>query len=377
MRFREKAARPRATLALISVCAAVFASTGCSSKVRAKNAAGARSFPPPAVVVAPVVQKTVPIYGEYVGQTAAVNTVEIRSQVEGFLEKISFVEGSTVTKGQLLFLIDPREYEATVMRARASLSQAQAALVKSRQDVARYTPLVKQHAISQEQLDTATAESAEGEANVEAAKAQLAQANLNLSYTKIDAPLTGRISQAQVKVGALVQPGSTLLATIYSINPIYVNFSVSEAQYLDSAKGERRFPPVSLELADNSAYPLKGRIDMLSPQVDPTTGTLGIRAEFPNPNGTLRPGLFVRVRMLASEKKNAMLVPAEAVQELQGVQSVLVVGGDNRVEFRTITAGDTVGGMRIVDSGLQAGQRVIVQGLQKVRPGMPVSPVTQ
>ncbi|MGH9395884.1 MAG: efflux RND transporter periplasmic adaptor subunit [Terriglobia bacterium] len=354
----------------------------CSSKARGKDQKQPGAFPPPVVIVAPVIQKTVPIYGEYVGQTAAVNTVEIRSQVEGFLEKISFIEGATVQKGQLLFLIDPREYEASALKAKASLAQSEAALVKSRQDVARYRPLVQQHAISQEQLDTAVAQAAEDAANVEAAKAQLASADLNLSYTKIYAPLTGRIGQAQMKVGALVQQGTTLLDTIYSINPIYVNFSVSEAMYLEyqSRTAKRRAaPPPSIEiiLGDNSIYRYKGRINMVAPQIDPATGTLSIRAQFSNPGGMLRPGLFVKVRMMVDEKPNALLVPAQAVQEVQGVQSVLVVGKDDQVQFRTVTAGDTVGNLRVIETGLQAGEQVIVQGLQKVRPGMPVKPEEQ
>ncbi|MGH9378218.1 MAG: efflux RND transporter periplasmic adaptor subunit [Terriglobia bacterium] len=353
---------------------------GCSTRASGKDQKPAMAFPPPAVVVAPVVRKTVPIYGEYVGQTAAVNMVEIRSQVEGFLEKISFVEGSTVQKGQLLFQIDPLEYEAAVMKAKASLAQSAAALVKSKQDVARYRPLVSQHAISQEQLDTAVAQAAEDEANVEAAKAQLAQAELNLGYTKIAAPLTGRIGQAQMKVGALVQAGTSLLDTLYSINPMYVNFSVSEAMYLEKRLQSERataFPPIELVLGDGSVYRFKGHVDMLAPEVDPATGTLSIRAEFPNPEGFLRPGLFVRARMMISEKANALLVPVEALQEVQGAQSVLVVGNDNKVEFRTVTAADTVGNLRVIESGLQAGERVIVQGSQKVRPGMPVKPEEQ
>jgi membrane fusion protein (multidrug efflux system) len=375
---------PRCMMAVFSL--AMLAAIGllapaCATKAGGKEQKQAMAFPPPAVIVARVVQKTVPIYGEYVGQTAAVNAVEIRSQVEGFLEKIAFVEGSTVQQGQLLFLIDPREYQAAVLRAQAALDQSQAALAKSKRDVARYTPLVRQHAIPQEQLDTADAEEEEAAANVEAARAQLVQAKLNLGYTRIYAPVTGRIGEAQMKVGALVQPGSSLLDTVYSIDPIYVNFSVSEATYLEFQKRPHRlsgtFPPLEVILADNSVYPHAGRIDMVSPQINPATGTLGMRAEFPNSAGFLRPGLFVRVRMMLDEKPNALLVPAQAVQEVQGVQSVLVVDGQDKVEFHTVSAGDTVNNMRIIESGLQPGQRVIVQGLQKVRPGMPVKPEEQ
>lgn len=383
-RAKEGARRPQDQAGLFLIGAMALAllgiAPGCSTRASGKDQKPAMAFPPPAVIVAPVVRKNVPIYGEYVGQTAAVNVVEIRSQVEGFLENISFVEGSTVQKGQLLFQIDPREYQAAVMKAEASLAQSKAALVKSTQDVARYRPLVGQHAISQEQLDTAVAQQAEDEANVEAAKAQLDQAKLNLGYTRITAPLTGRIGQAQMKVGALVQAGTTLLDTLYSINPMYVNFSVSESMYLERTlqrKSTAAFPPIGLLLGDGSTYRYQGRVDMLAPEIDPATGTLSIRAVFPNPDGVLRPGLFVRARLVTSEKPNALLVPVEAIQEVQGAQSVLVVDANNRVEFRTITAAQTVGNQRIVESGVQAGDRVIVQGLQKVRPGMQVTPREQ
>lgn len=380
--MRLTAKRHRFAAAAIggALLAAVVALTpSCATKAGGKEEKRHAAFPPPLVIVAPVVQKTVPIYAEYVGQTNAVNMVEIRSQVEGFLEKIAFTEGSTVRQGQLLFLIDPREYQAAVNKAQAALDQSKAALAKSQRDVARYTPLVKQHAVSQEQLDTSVAEEEEGQANVEAAKAQLAQAGLNLGYAQIRAPLTGRVGQAQMKVGALVQPGSSLLATVYSINPIYVNFSVSESAYLafeQRARGRQlgAFPPLAIMLGDGSVYPYKGHIDMVSPQVDPATGTLGMRAEVANPRGLLRSGLFVRVRMMTEEKPNALLVPAEAVSEVQGVQSVLVVGAGNKVGFHTIVAGDTVNNQRIVESGLKPGERVIVQGGQKVRPGMTVTP---
>lgn len=379
-----KRPRPAPRAAVLAVAAAVLAAIAfllpaCASKAGGKEEKPHMAFPPPAVIVSPVVRQTVPLYADYVGQTSAVNTVEIRSQVEGFLEKIDFVEGSVVEKGQLLFVIDPREYQAAVNKARAALDQAKAALSKSQRDVARYTPLVRQHAVSQEQLDTSIAEEEEGRANVEAAKAQLAQANLNLGYTEIRAPLTGRIGQAQMKVGALVQPGTSLLATVYSINPIYVNFSVSEATYLTFEKrahGRKlgSFPPLQINLGNNITYPYKARIDMVSPDVSTATGTLGMRAIVPNPNGLLRSGLFVHVRMLTEEVPNALLIPAEAVQEVQGVQSVLTVGADNKVEFHTVTAGATVNNQRVIESGLQAGERVIVQGLQKVRPGMTVTP---
>jgi membrane fusion protein (multidrug efflux system) len=331
---------------------------------------------PPAVVVTPVAQRDVPIFGEFVGQTEAANLVEIRSQVSGFLQQIAFTEGALVPKGQLLFQIDPRTYAAAVEQARAALKQREAALMKAQQDVARYRPLVEQHAISREQLDAAVAQEAQERANVDAAKAQLAQALLNLGYTRITAPLTGRIGAAQVKIGALVQAGSTLLDTMYSVHPVYVTFSVSEQRYLEYQKRIRERPaappPLHIILADGSTYPYTGKVNMVSPQVNPTTGTLAVRGEFPNPEELLKPGLFVRVRLLVEERKNALVVPQQAVQEVQGVKSVLVVGNDNKVALRTITTSGTVDDVAIVDSGLKPGERVIVEGSQKVRPGMQV-----
>jgi membrane fusion protein (multidrug efflux system) len=336
-----------------------------------------QSVGPPAVVVASAAQRDVPIYGEFVGQTEAANTVEIRSQVTGFLQQISFTEGSLVEKGQVLFQIDPRSYAAAVNQARAALRQRQAAAAKARRDVARYRPLVEQHAISREQLDTAIAQEAQERANAEAARAQLEQAELNHSYTRIVAPLPGRIGAAQVKIGALVQAGSTLLDTIYSVDPVYVSFSVSEQRYLEYQKRTRARPqaPPSLQLilGDGSPYPPPGKINLVAPQVNPATGTLALRGEFPNPDGLLKPGLFVRVRLLLEQRQNAVVVPQEAIQEVQGVRSVLVVGSDNKVAMRTVSTSANVENQAVIDSGLKPGERVVVEGAQKVRPGIQVA----
>jgi membrane fusion protein, multidrug efflux system len=337
--------------------------------------------PAPLVVVSAVLQKTVPIYQEYVGRTEAANTVEIRSQVTGVLQSINFTEGSLVQKGQLLFVIDPSTYQAALNQTRATLVQRQAAYEKAKQDVARYTPLAQQNAIPREQLDTAIATQQQEAANVEAARAQVRQAELNVGYTRIHAPMTGNIGPAQVKIGGLVQQGQTLLDTIYSVNPMYVTFSVSETQYLDYQKRIRKQQtspaPMKLILADGSEYPHPGSFNMAAPEVTPTTGTLSLRAEFPNPESLLKPGLFVRLRLTVEQKPNALLVPQQAVQTLQGVQSVLVVGNDNTVVNRTITTGGRVGDYQIVQNGVKAGEKVIVEGAQRVQPGMQVKPQEQ
>jgi membrane fusion protein, multidrug efflux system len=328
------------------------------------------------VVVAPVAATKVPIYGEFVGRTEATNTVEIRSEVAGFLQQIAFKEGALVEKGQLLFVIDPRPYETALRQARAAVAQRRAALLKAQKDVARYRPLVAQHAISREQLDTAVATAAEEAANVEAARAQVAQAELNLGYTRIKAPLAGRIGTAQVKIGALVMQGTTLLDTIYSVDPMYVLFSVSEQEYLEYQKRNAERPeapgPLQIILADGAVYPYQGQFNMAAPAVSETTGTLGLRGEFPNPDGLLRPGLFVRVRFIVEERDNVIVVPQQAVQEVQGVRSVLVVDDAGRVAMRSVTIDRAVGDLQIVARGLRPGERVIVEGGQKVRPGMEV-----
>jgi membrane fusion protein (multidrug efflux system) len=355
--------------------AAIALAFGCSRKDQPQG--GQQQGTPQTVVVTKVTQRNVPIYGEFVGQSEAANTVEIRSQVSGFLQQIAFTEGAVVNKGQLLFVIDPRQYAAAVQQAKAALQQRQAALMKARNDVARYRPLVEQHAISREQLDTAIAQEAQERANVAAARAQLEQAQLNLGYTRISAAMTGRISAAQVKIGGLVQQGSTLLATLYSIDPMYVTFSVSEQRHLEYQRRIREHPqaPPALELilADGSTYPQKGKINMVSPQVNPSTGTVALRGQFPNPEGLLKPGLFVRIRVLIEERQNAIVVPQAAIQEVQGTRSVAVVGDDNKVAMRTIQTSATVDNSAVVESGLKPGERVVVEGLQKVRPGMLVN----
>lgn len=341
----------------------------------------ARSFrrEPPIVEVANATQKTVPLYHQYIGQTVAVNAVEIRAQVTGLLRTVDFREGSVVHRGQLLFTIDPRSYQAALNQARAKLAQAEAALRDDRTNLARDKVLFSKHVLPAQQLDTQIAQTLEAQANVGAARAAVATAALNLSYTKIYAPIKGRIGMAQVKVGALIQQNSTLLDTIYSINPIYVDFSITEAAYLDyrevAANDRSTDMSLQLMLPNDSLYPYKGRIVMTNPTVDSTTGTLTLRAEFPNPEGLLRPGLFVKVKAMVGEKANAVLIPEQAVQTVQGQQSVYVLGAGNKAEFRSVSLGPTVNHMQIINNGVRAHERVIVAGQQNLHPGMTVRPV--
>lgn len=366
----------RATLpgvVAVSCLAPFLLLTACSG---AKNTKAGKSTVAPAVVVTALEPHTVPIYSEYVGQTEAVNTVEIHSQVQGILQQIAFKEGSIVKKGQLLFVIDPRPYEATLKEAQASLEVQKETVNNAQKIVDRYKPLTQQHALSQQELDSAIATAKESQAQVQAAQAQVDAAQLNVNYTRIPAPMAGAIGISQVKVGDLIQSGTTLMSTIYSISPMYVTFAISQSDYLAYAKRRRAQPrqshPIQLILGDGSVYAYTGTVNMAAPTVSTTTGTLSIRATFPNPEGLLKPGLFTRVRFVAKEATNVLLVPQAAIQQLQGTQSVFVVGPDNKVQQRTITTGATVNNMLIVSSGLQAGDQIIVQGTQKVQPGMTV-----
>jgi len=339
--------------------------------------------PPAATAPATVVEvsqlqpHTVPIYGEFVGETEAAATVEVHAQVTGYLQSIAFKEGSTVHKGQLLFVIDPRPYEDTLAEAKATLAVDEATVNNTEAIVRRYTPLAAKHAISQQELDSEIATAKENQASVALAKAQVAAAQLNVDYTRVRASMDGDIGTSLVKVGDLIQSGSTLMDTIYSITPMYVTFAISENAYLDYVdRGKRhphQHPPIQLILGNGTCYDAAGTLDMVAPSVNTSTGTLQIRASFPNPEGTLKPGLFVRVRFVTQDAQNALLVPQSAVQQLQGTQSVYVVGADNTVRQATITTGPMVGNDEIVQSGLAAGALLIVQGMQKVQPGAKVN----
>ena len=356
---------------------------GCGSQ---EPTATSKKLPPPTVVVETLTPKTVPIYQEYVARTEARQTVEIRARVEGFLEKVFFKEGSVVKAGQPLFLIDQRPYKAALQDANGSLAQARAAMEKAQKDVDRLRPLVAADAAPQQDLDKAVAESLYSRAAIEKGKAAVVKADLDLKFTKIHSPITGIIGKEEVTVGNLVVKDKTLLTTISSWDPMRVVFSISESDYLLLAKrylqGKKTAPapdqePFALIMADNSLYPYKGKVSFVDRALDLTTGTLKIYVSFPNPDQLLRPGLFGRIRVELEEKPNALLVPQRAVQELQGLKTVLVVGQDNKVAVRTITLGDRYQDFFIVTHGLKPGERVVVEGLQKAIPGQKVTPAEQ
>ena len=389
--------------------------------------------PIPTVLVVEVPQRTVQVAADFVARTEAVPTVEIRARISGVLEHVRFREGSEVKKGQVLFVIQQAEYSAALQSARAQLAKAEADLLrakdtsvverqraqldqakadlgKNQADVARYRPLVKEQAIPQQDLDTALSreeaaragvQAAEAalkdsvlsqrtaiqlaEAAVESGKASVTQADLNLQYTTIESPISGIVSKLSVDVGNLVGKGDpTLLATVSSINPIFADFSLTEADYLRLVKriptlgrGEvarNQRPTLDLVLADGSVFPQKGIPIFVDRAIDQKTGTIQVRAEFPNPQWVLRPGQFGRVRAVTEEVPNAILVPQVAVQELQGAKTVLVVGEGDKVVQRTVTLREPYQDFYIVTAGLKPGERVIVEGLQKARPGMQVKP---
>src|SRR5262245_9586039 len=336
--------------------------------------------PPPDVQVAPVVQRDVPIYVELVGSTLGSEDVEIRSRVEGYLVSINFTEGSLVRKGQLLYKIDPQPLLVAIDRAKANLATAQAGLEKTDNDVARFKPLFEKQAVSKQELDNALSAQQAARAQVDAYKAAVAQAQLDLGYTNITSPVDGIIGTTQTKVGSLVGRGSTLLNTVSQLNPILFRCAIAEAEYLRLARRgadrdkslEKKFG-VELILADGSVFPHKGRLDAIERAVDPTTGTLTGQFKFPNPQGILRPGQYGKARFVTDVKDDALLVPQLAVQEIQGLYSVMVVKPDATVEQRMVKAGERVGNLWIIDSGVKPGEKVIVEGVQKVQPGMKVA----
>jgi membrane fusion protein (multidrug efflux system) len=416
---------------LLAGVALLAATGGCDLSLRAK--APPPAPPPPDVVVATVEQREVSIARDFTARTEAVPTVEIRARVPGVLEEILFKEGTEVKQGQVLFVIQRDEYRAAletaraqlakanadltrardasvIDRARAQLAQRQADHDKAKQDVARYRPLAEARAIPQQDLDTSLAQEKVAaaavdtfaaalkdtelnqrtqiqlaEAAVEAGKAAVIQAELNLGYTTIRSPITGIIGKAMVDGGNLVGKSEpTLLATVSAVDPIYVDFPVAEADYLRLAPRVRLDPqgrpqgertPLDLFLTDDQPRPQKGYIVFVDRAVDAKTGTIGVRAAFPNPDKAIRPGQFARVRGVVEQRAGAVLVPQLAVQEQQGAKTVLVVEAGDKVALRPVTVEDRVGDFYLVKSGLKPGERVIVEGTQKVRAGMQVKPV--
>lgn len=350
---------------------------GCAKKQEA---------PPPApipVETTEVIVRDTPVYLEGVGQTLGSQDVEIRARVEGTLEEVLFIEGSYVTNNQLLYVMDRRPMEASVEQVRGSLAQAEAAYDKAQRDVKRLTPLWEKNAVSRQMLDDALAAGRSTKAAVESGKGALENAEIQLGYTRIYAPIAGLIGKTEVKPGNVVGRGAnTLLTTISSIDPIHIRFSVSEQDYLafrrdhpeEESNREKSRDIFELVLSDGSVYPQKGSALFADRNVDVATGTLLLEVSFPNPEHLLRPGQFGRVRVPIKKIPDAILIPQRAIQELQATYSVYVVKPDNTVEFRRITPGARAGNLQVISEGLQPGERVVVEGAQKLQNNAAVAP---
>jgi len=362
------------TLVLMAVTA-VLCFAGCKPKAQVTP-------PPPMVEVATVRQADVPIYHDWIGVLDGLVNARIRAQVTGYLLSQNYKEGDPIKKGDLLFEIDRRPFQAAVDQAKGQLAQAEARRGKTALDVKRYAPLVKDKAISQEEYDDAVQANLEAEAAVMSAKAQVEQADLNLGFTRITSPIEGIASIANGQIGDLVGPTTGELTTVSTVDPIKAYYNVTEQAYINFTKlfateSDRyaRLGQLEIELilADGATYPLKGKIYAADRQISPTTGALRLAALFPNPNYALRPGEFGRVRVKIDLAKDALLVPQRAVMELQGSYQVAVVEADNKTHIQPVRVGERSGTLWIIQEGLKPGQRVVVEGIQKVREGMLVN----
>jgi multidrug efflux system membrane fusion protein len=368
--------------ALAATVAAAALTVGCG-----RSGGAAQAAPPaPQVSVAAVVEKRVKDWDEFTGRFQAVETVEIRPRVSGYIDKVAFKEGGLVKQGDLLFVIDPRPYQADYDRAAADVKRYKTALELARIESTRVQRLRESGAVSQEELDERTSTVAQAEANVAGAQATLESAGLNLGFTRVTSPVTGRVSRAEVTRGNLVTGGNnggTLLSSVVSMDPIYLYFDSDEQAYLRymqvARSGERTSPqeaanPVHIGLANEEGFPHAGTMDFVDNQLNPQTGTIRARAVFANKDGLFTPGLFARVQLVGSDEYNAILIDDRAVNTDQSEKYVFLLGADNKVEYRKIKLGRVVDGLRIVREGLKPGDVIVVNGSQRVHPGVTVAP---
>jgi len=332
--------------------------------------------PPPGVTVTPVIQKDVDIQQEWVGTMLGNVDADIRPKVEGFLLSQDYSEGSYVNKGQPMFQLDQRQAQAAVQQAQGRLERTRASLGQAQIDVKRYTPLVAQKAVSQAELDKALSMERAATAEVGADQAAVDNAKLNLGWTTVTSPISGIAGISKVGIGDLMTP-TTLMTTVSSVNPIYVDFNIAEQDYMRFVRekvGQGSGRSLQLILGDATVFPQRGRALLVNREVDAHTGTIQVRAEFPNPGNVLRPGQYARIRAITEVRKGALVVPQQAVLELQGIYQVGVVGTDNIVTIKTVKLGPQLADVWLVESGLQAGDSVVVDGLQRIKNGMTVAP---
>jgi multidrug efflux system membrane fusion protein len=359
------------------LAATVVAIAGCGGNQQ-------QQMPPTDVSVAQVVQRSITEWDDYSGQIEAIESAEIRPRVAGHLRRVHFHEGGLVEKGALLFTIDDREYAAAADAARADFARAEARVALAKQELLRAEKLIGERAISQGELDQRRMEALQADADVLSARARVAQAELNLGFTRVTAPFAGRAGAALVKPGNVVTPNQTLLTTLVSVDPVYVTFTGDERAYLryqqlarsggrESSRDARN--PVRVGLADEEGFPHEGEVDFVDNALNPATGTIRARAVLPNPDGIFTPGLFARVRLLGASQSNALLIHEQAVLTDQDRRYVYVLGKDNAAERRDVTLGPHIDALRVVESGLAPGDKVIVNGMTKIFfPGQPVNP---
>jgi membrane fusion protein (multidrug efflux system) len=341
--------------------------------------------PPPSVEVAPVTQRDVTVYQEWIGSLDGYVNAEIRPQIDGYLLRQTYREGFLVKAGDMLFEIDPRQFQAALDQVQGQLAQYQAMLANAKTTVARYRPLAAEKAISQQELDDAETKQRTSQANVESAQASLEKAKLDLAWTKVNSPIDGISGVAKSQVGDLVTK-TTVMTTVSQVNPIKVYFNPSEQEYLawvtkhgppeKSITADQKLEngPLELILSDGSVFGHRGKPFLVGREVDVKTGTIQLAGVFPNPGNLLRPGQYGKVRVAMDVKKGALLVPQRAVSELQGSYQVAVVGPDNTATIKVVTLGPRDGSMWVVEKGLNAGDRIVVEGIQRVRSGMKVAP---
>jgi RND family efflux transporter MFP subunit len=365
-------------LTIASFALIALAVAGC-----ARNEAAEAPPAPPQVSVAKVIEKPITEFDEFTGRFTAVDRVELRPRVSGYISSVSFTEGHEVKKGDVLFVIDPRPYDAEYKRAQAQLASARTQLSLAKSEHVRAQTLLEARAISKEEFDARVSGAEEAAANVQAAEAAVDAAKLNVTFTRVRAPISGLVSRAEVTAGNLVTSDQTLLTTLVSIDPIYVEFEGDEQVYLKYAALDRAGlrpssreakNPVWVGLADEQDTPHKGVMVFVDNELNPATGTIRARGRFDNHDRRFTPGMFARVKLVGSAEYNALLINDSAIGTDQSVKYVLEVNADNKVAYRAVKLGPVVDGLRVVREGLAPGDSIVVNGLQRVRPGMPVTP---